>query len=97
MIVPQAPVSYTRQEEQVFRELVRRTFEQLQQQLQNAVVFPSWTAANIASKTHAVNTVDKVLNKIVYDSTNHRLMIARGVTDVSVWDVCDGSASVTPS
>lgn len=59
--------------------------------------FPIYTATNIADKTHAVNTANKAQGKAIYDSTNHRLMVADGATDVSNWYVADGSASVTPA
>jgi hypothetical protein len=54
------------------------------------------TAANIASKTSAANTVGKYDGLIVWDSTNNRLMRASGSTDVAVWWVVDGSTFVTP-
>lgn len=56
-----------------------------------------YTAAQIADKTHAVNTTGKVNGLEVWDTTNHRKMRAIGSTDVSVWWVVDGSASVTPA
>jgi hypothetical protein len=55
------------------------------------------TAANIASAAHAINTSGKNTGAFVWDTTNNRLMIARGASDTSPWSVCDGSASVTPS
>ena len=57
----------------------------------------SVTAADIANKTAPVNTTNKYAGLFVWDSTNHRLMRSEGATDVSVWWVVDGSASVTPS
>lgn len=59
--------------------------------------FPPYSATNIADKTHAVNTAQKAQGKAVYDTTNHRIMVADGSTDVSLWYVADGSASVTPA
>ncbi len=59
--------------------------------------FPSDTAANIADKEAAINSDNKYAGKTVYDTNNHRLMISRGSTNTAVWDVVDGSASVTPS
>lgn len=56
-----------------------------------------YTAANIASAAHAVNTTNKRQGLMVWDTTNNRMMRARGATSTSVWDVVDGSASVTPS
>ena len=55
------------------------------------------TAANIASKTATINTAEKYSGKLVWDTTNHRMLRANGATDVSVWYVVDGSVTVTPS
>jgi hypothetical protein len=57
----------------------------------------SVTATNIADKTASVNTTNKYEGLFIWDSTNHRLMRSEGSSDVSVWWVVDGSASVTPS
>jgi hypothetical protein len=58
--------------------------------------FPSTTAANLANKSNIFNTQAKFLGRGVWDTTNNRLMVASGSTDVSLWYVADGSASVTP-
>lgn len=58
---------------------------------------PSLAAASIADKTNAINTTNKRVGKMVHDSTNNRIMIAAGTTDVSAWWVADGSASVVPA
>jgi hypothetical protein len=58
---------------------------------------PQRTAALIAARTDTINTTFKVAGRIVYDTTNNRLMFASGSLDVSPWYVADGSASVTPS
>lgn len=58
--------------------------------------YPTFTAANIASAANAINTTNKRQGKTVYDSTNHRLMVADGSATTSLWYVADGSASVTP-
>jgi parallel beta-helix repeat protein len=55
------------------------------------------TATQIADKTNDINTKGKYAGRIVYDTTNNRLMVASGTTDVSNWHVADGSASVTPA
>jgi hypothetical protein len=57
----------------------------------------SYSAADIANKASAVNTVGKYAGLFIWDSTNNRLMRANGSTDVSVWWVVDGSTSVTPA
>lgn len=61
------------------------------------VFFTVEIATNIADKTAAVNTANKFLGKSIYDTTNHRLMIARGSDSTDPWDIVDGSASVTPA
>lgn len=55
------------------------------------------SAAEIAAKAHSINLVGKRAGTVVYDTTNHRLMVADGATDVSAWYVADASASVTPA
>lgn len=60
-------------------------------------IFPSYTAAQIAAKANAINTTRKVVGKAVWDTTNNRLMVATGTSDVSNWEICDGSGSVTPA
>jgi hypothetical protein len=55
------------------------------------------TAANIAAKASATNTVGKYAGRSIYDTTNHRLMVADGSADVSLWYRADGGLSVTPA
>jgi len=55
------------------------------------------TAANIADADAAINTRGKTQGLIILDTTNNRLMVARGSAATDNWDVADGSASVTPS
>lgn len=58
---------------------------------------PAYTAANIASAAHSVNTANKKAGKQVYDSTNTRVMVATGAGPTDTWAVADASATVTPS
>ncbi|RWB40459.1 MAG: hypothetical protein EOQ44_25305 [Mesorhizobium sp.] len=58
---------------------------------------PNYTAAQIADKTHAVNTVGKVIGLTVFDTTNNRLMTASGSTDVAAWWNAIGTVSVVPA
>lgn len=60
-------------------------------------VLPVYTAAQIASKSHSVNTSGKQQGKMVWDSTNFRIMVAAGGASTSTWRVADGSASVSPT
>lgn len=54
-------------------------------------------AASIAAVGNAINTTGKFAGLIVRDTTNNRLMVARGSAAADPWDVVDGSASVTPA
>jgi len=60
-------------------------------------IVPTATAANIAAVGNAINTANKYVGKQVWDSTNNRMMRARGPFAADPWDVIDGSASVTPT
>lgn len=55
------------------------------------------TAVNIAAVANAINTTGKFTGKLVWDSTNNRMMRASGALAASAWYVIDGSTSVTPS
>lgn len=57
----------------------------------------SISATDIASMTSGVNTSGKYEGLMIWDTTNRRLMRARGATDISPWDCVDGLVSVTPS
>jgi|GEM_PF-5660514 len=53
-----------------------------------------YTAAQLGDATHAINTTDKLIHKVVKDTTNNRMVSARGTTTTSAWDG-DG-ATITP-
>ena len=55
------------------------------------------TAAQIAAKADPVNTVGKAAGTIVFDTTNSKLKIATGATDVSTWVDAGGTNAVTPA
>lgn len=59
--------------------------------------FQTFTAAQIADGNHAVNTADKDAGRAVWDTTNNRLMIASGSSQIAPWYVADGSLSITPA
>lgn len=67
-----------------------------QQTLTSGLVLQSVAAASIAAIANAINTTSKVAGKVVFDTTNNRLMVSSGATAASPWYVADGSASVTP-
>lgn len=68
-----------------------------QQTLTSGLVLQSIAAASIAAVGNAINTTNKVTGKVVYDTTNNRLMVSSGSAAASPWYIADGSASVTPS
>jgi hypothetical protein len=68
-----------------------------QQNLSGGLVIQTVSAASIAALANAINTVNKVASKVVYDTTNNRIMVASGSATAAPWYVADGSASVTPS
>jgi hypothetical protein len=68
-----------------------------QQTLTSGLVLQSATAASIAAVANAINTTSKAIGKVVFDTTNNRLMVASGTAAASPWYVADGSASVTPA
>ena len=68
-----------------------------QQTVSSGLVLQTATAAVIAAIGNAINTTDKVAGKVVYDTTNNRLMIASAALPASPWYIADGSGSVTPA
>jgi hypothetical protein len=68
-----------------------------QQTVTSGLVLQSVAATAIADVGNAVNTANKVQGKVVYDTTNNRLMVASGSAAAAPWYVADGSASVTPA
>lgn len=75
---------------------IAQTFS-AQQTLSSGLVLQTIAAADIAAVGNAINTTGKVSGKVVYDTTNHRLMVADGSAAVDPWYVADGSAFVTPA
>jgi len=67
-----------------------------QQTLSSGLVIQTATAAAIIAIANAINTTNKVAGKVVYDTTNNRIMIASGAVNSSPWYVADGSTFVTP-
>ena len=67
-----------------------------QQTLSGGLVIQTATAADIAAIANAINTASKVAGKVVFDTTNNRLMVSSGALAASPWYVADGSAFVTP-
>lgn len=73
-------------------------------EIQKASQYPEPLAAvrvvadtDISDVGSVLNTRGKAAGKVVYDSVNHRLMVADGPDAADPWYVADGSASVTPA
>jgi hypothetical protein len=75
---------------------VAQTFT-AQQTVTAGLVLQSVADTAIAAVGDVINTADKVQGKVVYDTTNNRLMVASGSAAAAPWYVADGSASVTPA
>lgn len=60
-------------------------------------LFPVDTATNIASVAASINTAGKFVGRLVWDSTNNRMLRASGTAAADPWHVVDGSATVTPA
>lgn len=59
----------------------------------------SATAAQLADKTHAINTTGKFIGKLCVDSTNSKLYWAIAATDVGKWRPMNdqtGAGDITP-
>lgn len=54
-------------------------------------------ATDIADDGAVINTADKYTGKAVRDTSNNRILYARGAGPTDPWDIADGSAAVTPS
>lgn len=68
-----------------------------QQTLTAGLVLQSVTGAAIGTVGNAINTTDKAQGKVVYDTTNNRLMVAGGSAAADPWYVVNGTASVIPT
>lgn len=55
------------------------------------------TAAELGDGMDAINTIGKTAGKLVWDSTNNRVMRAAGSAVTSPWEAANGSGSITPS
>lgn len=54
-------------------------------------------AASIAAVGNAINTANKRAGKMVFDTTNTRLMVATGSAAADPWKSADGGTTVTPA
>jgi hypothetical protein len=68
-----------------------------QQTMTSGLVLQSVAASAIAAVANAINTTSKVTGKVVYDTTNNRLMVSSGSAAASPWYIADGSGSVVPA
>lgn len=61
------------------------------------MLYQTETAANIASTTASINTTNKFTGKVVWDSTNNRVMRSSGAGTSDPWVALDGHVSITPN
>jgi hypothetical protein len=66
-------------------------------QIPQVILNEKYSAAEISDATHGVNLTGKLEGRLVWDTTNHRMMRANGANATSIWYVIDGSAFVTPA
>lgn len=55
------------------------------------------TATDLADKTKAINTANKVLGTVVYTTDTHLVYVADGNADVDKWYPSSGGAAITPA
>jgi len=60
-------------------------------------LFPVASATDIAAVGATINTAGKFVGRLVWDSTNNRMLRASGTAAADPWHVVDGSATVTPA
>lgn len=60
-------------------------------------LFPTATAADIAAVGATINTAGKFAGRLVWDTTNNRMLRASGTAAADPWYLVDGSATVTPA
>lgn len=53
--------------------------------------------SNFTAKASYLNTSGKYAGRLAYNTTDNKLYIATGATDVSTWKVADASATTTPA
>jgi hypothetical protein len=64
---------------------------------QTRSLFPVASATDIAAVAATINTAGKFVGRLVWDSTNNRMLRASGTAAADPWHVVDGSATVTPA
>ena len=57
-----------------------------------AVLHPVWTTANLADATHRVNTKDKFVGRMVWDSTLGEAVFASGAAAADPWYTATATA-----
>ena len=60
-------------------------------------LFPVRTTAQLADATDEINTLDKRIGKMVWDSTLGQPVWADAATDIGTWSLSTGVVSTTPS
>jgi len=54
-------------------------------------------STNFTDKTAFLNVAGKYAGRLAYNTTDNKLYMATGATDVSTWKVADASATITPA
>jgi len=57
----------------------------------------NYSEDNIKLASHIINTTDKYLGKLVYNSTNNKMYFAIGTIQTSPWRCTDGSGDLIPA
>ena len=70
--------------------------ESLTNSVNAAIAYDSVSVISLLGVASTVNTTGKFAGKLLWDSSNNRLVRASGPLPADVWHVIDGSALVTP-
>lgn len=76
------------------RELEKAIFDLSLRDMERAA---NITAADLADVGNVINTMDKYLGKMVWDSTNNKPVWAKGIAAADVWIDGTGSTVYSPS
>lgn len=76
------------------RELEKAIFDLSLRDIERAA---NVSAANLTDVTHAINTMDKYLGKMVWDVTNNKPVWAKGIAAADDWIDGTGTTVYSPS
>ncbi len=63
----------------------------------NNFVLPLTTTVQLTSKDSTINLLNKAHGKIVFNTTDNKVYVARGSLNTNIWNVVDNSSSITPA